>query len=360
MLLVFEYLSKTLAKGSNKICIKFQSFLNTAKSKPKKTYFQPHPYFFYQKTPNSAGVYPSNWAGYVGKKVLKKKKKTNIFRIFVVGGSTVEQINEVNDPNSHWPAQLEKYCNAYFKGYQIEVINAGCSGYTSAESFIEFCLKGIEFKPDLLIIYHNVNDAWTAQMVDNFESDYSHARISKKWNNSFVSKIPSIPWLYCYEALRGFFLQKLGKHQSLIEQIADLPFKSKEKFKKEKTNPFQRNIKNLIIVAQSEQIQPVIIRFEMSYKQNPWTLQFFQKPSSKQLFKKLIKYIETNNKILKYLSYKYKCPYINLGRFPEKYFYDGIHFNSKGLNTMAKRVFFRIVPTIKILAKKTKRLQQGK
>ncbi len=77
------------------------------------------------------------------------------------------------------PGKLQDILTERFPGACVECVNAGVAGYTSAASLIEFLIRGIDLKPDILLIYHNINDAWTCQMVDGFKFDYSHVRLHK-------------------------------------------------------------------------------------------------------------------------------------------------------------------------------------
>ena len=303
--------------------------------------FKPHPYIFYVKEKNSNNyLYPSNNYGYVGKRKINKKKKKNVLRFYFAGGSTTEDIDPKEGPDSHWPQQLINNLSKRFKKSKFECINAGCSGYTSAESLSEFIFRGIDFKPDFLIIYHNINDAWSAQMVDGFKSDYSHSRIVKSFH-TIIEKLPLIPFFF----IKKFDKKKLNyllSKNSLIYYISSPLWKISPRLNEEKTNVFKRNIKNLITISRSCGCVPILINWEGNLENLNMPNLF--KNCTPKSFKKILKHsVEKNNKALKYLAKKEKCIYYNLGPFKKHCFReDGVHFNTKGIEEFSKKLSKKI------------------
>jgi lysophospholipase L1-like esterase len=57
-----------------------------------------------------------------------------------------------------WPARLEQHLRGARPARDIEVINAGCQGYSTHESLINLGLRGVEFQPDIVLVYHSIND----------------------------------------------------------------------------------------------------------------------------------------------------------------------------------------------------------
>ena len=290
--------------------------------------------------------------GYVGKRLLAPRKKTGTFRIYIVGGSTVEGLGPLGDPESHWPARLEKLLNSAQLPQSVEIINAGVAGYTSVESFVEFSLRGLALQPDLLLIYHNINDAWIAQMADGFKTDYSHVRKQKVWKNSWIHQTPNLPFWFSYQLLRGIFLQKVARHSSLIHQISDPPFSSEEPYDVRRVDCFANHIRNLIAVAQSREIPSVVIRWEMDPETPGWTPAFFEQKNSVYLRNKLKRYIAANNQALRKTSKTTGVDYLDLGRFSPHHFSDLIHFNEAGLAEMAARMNKHLMKILQTRMKK--------
>lgn len=98
-----------------------------------------------------------NSYGFRGPEIIKEKSE-DIFRIFIVGGSTAAGLGSISDQTTI-PGFLQKKINESNIQLKVEVINAGIAAATSlSESeYIKNYLK--DFEPDLIIIYDGANDA---------------------------------------------------------------------------------------------------------------------------------------------------------------------------------------------------------
>lgn len=314
----------------SKIRKRIQRDLNHSNVVGKKfASFEPHPYIHYIKKKNMDGIYLTNNYGYVGKKNLSVEKKNDTVRIYCAGGSTTELGEFIDGKESHWPALLERYLLSNLKG-NYEVINAGVSGYTSAESLADFIFRGVNFKPDVLLIYHNINDAWSVQMSKDYQSDYSHARVVKSWKYNFLYNLPIIKWLYLYQIVRSFLIQKFSKGNGLIKYISNPPWVVDKIFHKERSLDFKRNIKNIVTIAQSNGIKPVIIKWERDWSKL-WNPAYLVGGDDNQIADLHLKYLKENNSNLHEVSIETGCHYIDMGPLESDYFHaDGIHLNFKG------------------------------
>ena len=98
-----------------------------------------------------------NSFGFRGDEIYKDKPD-DVFRIFVVGGSTVFGYGATSDETTI-PGFLQEEFNSEKLGFNVEVINAGNPASDSLDEV--FFVKKIvqEFNPDLFIIYDGWNDA---------------------------------------------------------------------------------------------------------------------------------------------------------------------------------------------------------
>ena len=87
---------------------------------------------------------------------FQKEKPDNVFRIFVVGGSTVNGAGA--DDDNTWPAHLQKIADEKTDGKIIEVINAGIQGADSNTELNLIEQKLVTFSPDLIVVYDGWND----------------------------------------------------------------------------------------------------------------------------------------------------------------------------------------------------------
>ena len=141
--------------------------------------YQPHHYQIYRLRPDfQRGGLTHNAHGFRGRE-LEMVKPDRTYRIVCVGGSTT-YTEKVSQDDHTYPAQLERFLRARFAQVNIEVINAGVPGYTTAESLINLAFRVSEWDPDLIVIYHAVNDV-RARFCHGFASDYAGYR--KSWTH---------------------------------------------------------------------------------------------------------------------------------------------------------------------------------
>lgn len=311
--------------------------------------YQQHPYAFYTKRELNPEPYPSNSRGFAGTIDYSTPKQSGTFRILFLGGSTTENYDCEKGPNSSWPAQLEQILTERLPGKNIECVNAGVAGYTSAESLSDFCLRCLDFEPDMVVVYHNVNDAISCQLVDGFKSDYSHVRKVKPWRMPSINSLPSIRFLLSYEYARFQLIQAFGTQSTLMKQITDLPWKSDDPFDPMRIEPFKRNIASVVAVAIANNCTPVLVRWECGWDDDnkcPWP-HMFDAPND-DLGEKYFQYLRGNNVALKEVASKFdECRYVEVDPFERSHFIiDNMHFTSEGLSLMADRMANSLIPLI--------------
>jgi lysophospholipase L1-like esterase len=159
-----------------------------------ETAYVPHYYTLYNLRPNfstTKGTIHNN-IGLRDHRNFPAKK--HCIRIVFIGGSTTYTIGIKNNTQIFSYA-LEQRLNTYyhdkFAGYEIQVINAGMGGATSAENLLRLIFFVSEISPDLVVIQHGLNDIWTRATKVPIKSDFSNYR--KGWDrlerkNSLFSK----------------------------------------------------------------------------------------------------------------------------------------------------------------------------
>jgi lysophospholipase L1-like esterase len=88
------------------------------------------------------------------------QKPANVFRVIMLGGSTVQGIG-VSSPLESLPSKLQLLLEREFprSSKQIEVMNAGISGFSSDQEYLFLIADLLRYKPDLVIAYDGWNDA---------------------------------------------------------------------------------------------------------------------------------------------------------------------------------------------------------
>jgi lysophospholipase L1-like esterase len=298
------------------------------------------------KRPNSGGFYPANNLGYAGTRPLAREKAPGVLRIYCVGGSTGEQGSlEQSDGTDDWPAQVQLLCDQEFGAGAVEVINAGASGYTSAESLAEFMFRGTALAPDIMLIYHGVNDAWQVQLLQGFQSDYSHARLAKSFVLHWAYRLPDIRHLVGWTIVRWWLTTRIAKDNALIGRISNIPWESDLVYDPARVWAFERNSQLLIGAARQHDCEPIVIRWECDWDMT-MVPQLYVNDDKQTLSRTFRQYIVANNDAMQRLAQKHTARFVVAGPFSSDCFYDGMHMTAKGLQHFAEAVFANLKPAI--------------
>ena len=310
--------------------------------------YTPHRYIGYIPTPNYVeGKNRHNSLGYRGAEIPQPKPKGE-FRIVCIGGSTTYTA-DVEDWHLSYPAQLQTMLQD--KGYNVRVVNAGAESWMSYESLINFELRVLDLHPDMIIVYHAIND-----IVGRFVWPHS----AYKGDNS-GAKGPRVtrifmPSIWEYSTLIRFLLIRTGHAlpQSSIDatlnnwQDTFVGYKWYEQnrdgdypqgvFVKEpasamlQDNPpefFRRNISAIVEIAKYHGIVPVLATFAHSknFEDNPWS-------SSKEIAGSF----DESNRIIKEIAKNHGAILFDFASeftFDKTLYTDGFHVNEKGAHKKA-------------------------
>jgi len=168
---------------------------------PEGWLYLPHPYLSFCLNPayrSADGLNRHNSLGFRGEE-FPREKPPGSYRIVCMGGSTTYDVS-VPDWRLAFPAQLERSLREEHGHESVRVINAGVPDYTTWECVINFQLRVRELEPDLVIVYHNTNDA-RARLVppEVFRRDgtgYRHAWVVRDpwWDRSMLARFLGVQW----------------------------------------------------------------------------------------------------------------------------------------------------------------------
>ncbi len=154
-----------------------------------ETLYERHPYLGWVLRPNAryekrsdetTKVIESNAYQLRDDEIVSPKPPGRI-RIVCLGGSTTFDVG-VTDNARTWPNRLEALARERRPELDVEVVNAGFPGYNTATSLINLSLRIVDLDPDLVVVYHGINDL-TAAQIPEFRSDYAHG-----WAERFVGE----------------------------------------------------------------------------------------------------------------------------------------------------------------------------
>ena len=336
--------------------------------KNKSSYYEDHPYILYKSVENSPFPLPTNSLGLVGKAEYKKKKTKNIRRILVIGGSTVEGLppqneNPTNNPNLTWSHLLEERLNKYIEktgtNIKYEVLNLSSSGYTSYECLLSYICKGIYLEPDLIISYQGVNDVLWSILSKDYLEDYSHARVNNFHRNSNL--IQNLFYLLPEVKLKSFlykFLIKFNiiKPSGLIYSISKENLKIDLSYDSNKLNTFINNIGAIEAITKihSSKLLNFTFVWDESRPPNPTHVyRELKRFDCREIFQEYYnRYLnEINTRLTMRSDFATYC--LPKEEFISSCFYDGMHFNLKGMNKISKLASNYIISNEKNLFKQS-------
>jgi lysophospholipase L1-like esterase len=305
-------------------------------------------YLGHRPTANYAkGKNRHNALGFRGKEIITPKP-ADTFRIVCLGGSTT-YTTAVEDANLSYPAILETQLKE--RGYKnIEVVNAGVGAYTSFESLVNFQFRVLDIEPDMVIVYHAVNDILTRIVWPQtaYRGDNSAAVCAASL------KMPSI---LEYSSLARYIMIRAGivkPHSSIDRWMAPHPasyladdfeiqikknvypsgiFKetpASEMLAKNKPVYFERNLENLASLAQKNNVKVVFATFAYSPD--------FPDEATVSSTEFINAYAEMND-VTKKTAAKTNSSLFDFGEvFPndKNLFTDGRHLNEDGAKLKAK------------------------
>ena len=290
-------------------------------------YLSPHHYLNYYPTPNYRdGLTYHNSLGYRSRE-FNSEKPPNVYRIALIGGSTTYTVS-VQDNEKTFPYQLERILRDDYGHHNVEVINAGVSGYNSWESLINLQFRVLDINPDLVIVYHATNDVH-ARLVEPgaYRGDNSGRR--KQW---------SLPCMALWD--HSVFARFAGRNLGLSSQIhletvitssnyVGLGGKetgnmeaSVELLRKNPPIYFRRNLNSMVSVARENEVSLALA----TWAHSPYFGDFASTDPYQLGFKE-------HNEVVKEVadeSGAYLFEFASLMPTDRKYWADGRHVNEEG------------------------------
>lgn len=137
----------------------FVRYLPLAEIPHERRFYIPHPYTAYALNPrfrSKDGLNRHNSLGYRGEDIALAKP-AGTYRIFALGGSTTYETG-LRDHTKSFTAHLQRLLRESRRADDVEVINAGCGGWSSWESLVDLQFRGLALDLDLVIVYCGTND----------------------------------------------------------------------------------------------------------------------------------------------------------------------------------------------------------
>jgi len=133
-------------------------------------------------------------------------KPKNVFRILCLGDSCTFGLGVSISKTYH--SLLENKLNQEYPTDKIryEVINAGCTGYTSSQGLSFYRLKGRHYKPDIVVCYFGNNEVVKQVHLSDRNILYDSVPYGLKFFQNQVLLRSAL-----YRLMRKFIIEKVGK-----------------------------------------------------------------------------------------------------------------------------------------------------
>ena len=317
----------------------------------RQTLYQGMAFLNYGLSPSHEQV---NSLGYRGPEIAMPKPE-RAFRIVAMGGSTTYGWH-LEDWRDAYPHQLQRLLRDRY-GYQgIEAINAGVPGYSSWESLVNLLLRVVELDPDMIIVFHGLNDV-SARLIDPLHYDGLN-RAKGFW----VESGDPLP----VSVLQRIALQRLGfsldTQVALSEQFrlpdgfrycglevggaepicGNLGMSASEVLASNPPVYFERNLRNMILFARAQDIDVVLLTWAYS----PLAFEYPGGGVMHMAFRQAA--VAEHNDIVRSLALERGVGLYDLAASmptAARYFVNGVHMTAAGSAEMARQVAEYLVAT---------------
>lgn len=208
---------------------------------------------------------------------LVRPKPPGVFRIACLGGSSTYGTGPSSNETT-WPAVLQQRLAEALPGRRIEVLNGGVPTWTTTESLISLQSRVLPYEPDLVLVYHGMNDA-SAALWPEPRPDGSHFR--SVW--PVLRKSPVEPVLersVTYLVWRRYFTDYLwrridGNYKAIrnydpdyVDPYGDGPLPAVG------FDTFERNLESMVAVARAHGAQVAFVT-QAVWSEDPSTDDFW-------------------------------------------------------------------------------------
>jgi lysophospholipase L1-like esterase len=187
------------------------------------------------------------------------EKPDDVYRIVAIGGSTTFAVYLPH--HQSYPVYLQQQLREQLGIDKIEVINAGMTGSTSAESLHRMFTQVLPLDPDMVVIYHAYNDLFP-RVFSGFRDVYYHFRKSTPNNPPGMSRF--LVWRLALRALNPMAFAGDFDLAAIVWQLQNLPDSDSdrmENFYTSDSSAFEQNMTQIIKVLRANDIQPVLATF---------------------------------------------------------------------------------------------------
>jgi lysophospholipase L1-like esterase len=275
-----------------------------------------------------------NSRGYRGLE-FETPKPEDTYRIFALGGSTT--YGDSLQTQEAYPAQLQAILQNDYSYTNIEVVNAGVNAYSSYDSLANLTYHVLDDEPDMIIVYHGVNDV-RARLVD--PESYSGLNLQRGiWSSAAVDIRFGGSTLWRFLRIQLGIIRNPTNFETFLSTSSDVvrcPFSLDsycEPLQQEAqavldANPpiyFERNFRNMVAIAKANGADVVFSTWAYYTGETPFDN--FMSPQHMQ------NGVDEQNEIVRSLGEELDIPVVDFAEtVPENaaFWIDGMHLTPEG------------------------------
>jgi len=243
-------------------------------------------------------------------------KPADAIRIISVGGSTTANERPYRAAQVDYPLALQTKLADAFSGVPVEVLNAGADAYSTAQSLINIEFRLVEYRPDIILLMHNINDSSVNSFRQGATSDYSNKYIQSYFLNPALQGSLSFTGLLTQSSL----LSKTGLPEYLADKRGDIDSSRGYKFG---LHLFKRNLASIARICKMHNIDLVLLS-------QPYTME----PHRHIRKEAFLEYDEAIATVAREEGVYFIDMFSKFGH-DKQYFVDNFHYSTEGIDRFA-------------------------
>ena len=243
-------------------------------------------------------------------------KPADVIRIISVGGSTTANERPFRANGIDYPGALQASLRDDFRDVPVEVLNAGGDAYSTAQSLINIEFRLVEFRPDIILLMHNINDSSVNSFRQGATSDYSNKYIQSYFLNPSLQGSLSFVGLLTQSRL----LSRLGLPEYIADKRGDIDSSRDYKYG---LHLFKRNLASIARICKLHNIDLVLLS-------QPYTLE----PHRHIRKEAFLEYDRAIADVAREEGVYFIDMFSEFGQ-DKKYFVDNFHYSAEGIDRFA-------------------------
>ena len=270
-------------------------------------------------------------------------KEETVFRILALGGSTT--LNSRLPKHKQYPTVVKKVLQEYYPSAEIEVFNAGMDWYTTKHSLINYVTYYTDWKPDLVIVMHAINDLYRSFSPPS----YAIGEYNPHWTHYYGPSIHGANPPTFEQHLFRKYLRLIIENWYFDARIKAIDYplqkyvsiEAFEKNLKKIVNYVQRDKSNVLLVTQPSLYKETmkdeelrVLRFGKTFCRTPRGFLRAEYSSAKSLYRAM----KAFNKITRKVASTEGAILVDAANHVNKNiksFIDDVHYTERGAKSLA-------------------------